>query len=143
MHMQTQAVWHCNAGSPLSFDAMRSAVGIYLLAQSMGIPWTVRPGVEACAADIARLRRELHWLGIVPDAIEPVSRQAHDCCCAAAAHLLTSARAYCSEYLQRRQVFFRLPEKAALRNVMLAMDRRVCYTRDMNASIYKERDFYL
>ncbi|MBO5689645.1 MAG: hypothetical protein J6S73_06910 [Lentisphaeria bacterium] len=122
--MQTQAVWHCSAGGPLSFDAMRSAVGIFLLAKSQGIPWLVQTGAKDDPADVARLRRELYWLGIPPDGIMPVTRQAHDCCCAAAAHLLTSARAYCSEYLQRRQVFFRLSEKAVLRNVMHVSGRR-------------------
>lgn len=116
--MQTQAVWHCSAESPLSFNAMRSAVGMFLLAQSRGIPWMVRAGAEDAPGDVARLRRELYWLGIMPDVIEPVTHQAHNCCCAAAAELLTSARAYCSEFLQRRQVFFRLPERAKLRNVM-------------------------
>ena len=116
--MQSQAVWHCNAETPLSFDAMRSAVGMFLLARSSGIRWSIWTGAEDSPADVARLRRELYWLGLLPDAIEPVTRQAHDCCCAAAAHLLTSARAYCSEFQQRRQVFFRLPERSKLRNIM-------------------------
>ena len=116
--MQTQALWHCNAGTPLSFNAMRSAVGMFLLARSRGIPWTVWTGSEDTPADSARLRRTLNWLGLQPDAIEPVTHQAHNCCCVAAANLLTSARAYCSEFQQQRQVFFRLPERPKLRNIM-------------------------
>ncbi len=116
--MQTQAVWHCNTENPLSFNAMRSVVGLFLLAQSRNVSWTIRSGAEDNASDIARLRRELYWLGIMPDAIEPVTHHAHNCCCVAAANLLTSTRAYCSEFLQQRQVFFRLPEKTKLRNVM-------------------------
>ena len=118
--MQTQTIWFGDAaGVPLSFSAMRSAVDAWLFARSRGQHWAVHPGAESSPEKIARLRRELHWLGVDADEILLSNRQSLDGYCAAAAHLITGGRAYCGDVHKRRRVFFCLPETAVLRNVIV------------------------
>lgn len=137
--MQSQVMWYCETGGPLSFSAMYGAVGAFLLAQAKGRPWAVLPEADAVPCDLARLRRELHWIGLDPDEIFCGSRPSHDCCCAAAAHLLTGGRAYCGGVLKRRRVLFRLPETPVLRNsIVMTGPRGMMLQPDMKVEISRQ-----
>ena len=120
--MQAPVLWCCDTESPLSFAAMYSAVSAYLLSHGRNWIWTILPDdAEAADGSIARLRRQLHWLGVDPDEVFAVTRQVRDCCCAAAAHFITGDRAYCRDVSRRRLVFFRLPETPELRGTTVAV----------------------
>ena len=119
--MQTQILWYCGAETPLSFLSMCSAVGTFLLARSRKQTWMVLPDAGMTPVEAARLRRELHWIGADPDgSYASESSSARRGGNAAAAHLITSGKAYCDGAYKRRRVFFRLPETPVLRNVIVS-----------------------